>query len=397
VIGADVIGRDEIPQVRLRDLVAQARGKGSAEICDWQCRAVHYDASSPISLGLYRVAGTGREDGASYSWSLILKVVRSPGGVEVLPGVVMPMWVNELPPDDASFWKREVLFYRSRVPEDLPGPVAAPRCFAVDEMTPNVFWMWLEDVADADQGRWSLSRYVETAHHLGQFNGAYLAGRPLPTEPCLQGGWLRSTFVPGRRASAWQRLPDDAWEHLLIRHAFPSSVRERLARLWSERDAFLDELDSLPATFCHRDAWPPNLFVRDRPEGGRETVALDWAFAGVGPVGEEIAPLIAWCSLPNIDLETVQEKVLDSYLSGLAQSGWVGDPATVRHGYAATAILRYSFICTTVAVRAALSLQQGEPEGAAGQASEEEMLRNTALVHYLLNLADKVRGSASSA
>lgn len=388
-----MIGRNAIPEGRLRELVAQVRDTGDAEIGDWQCRALHYDASSPISLGLYRVAGTGRNDGEGGAWSLILKAVRSPGGVEVAPGVVMPMWADELPPDDASFWQRELLLYRSGLLGDLPGPVAAPRCFAVDEIAPNVFWIWLEDVEDADNGHWTLPRCVETAHHLGQFNGAYLAGHALPTEPWLQRGWLRSTFIAGRRAGAWQRLPDDAWEHPLVRDAFPTPIRDRLARLWSERDAFLDVLDSLPATFCHRDAWPPNLLVREKQGGGRETVALDWAFAGIGPVGEDIAPLIIWSSLPDADCETVQEAVLNSYLAGLGEVGWDGDSDIVRRGYAATAILRYCFICTAVAVHAVLDDHPGTPGRGVGHVNEKELRRNAAVVYHLLDLADEVRPS----
>lgn len=39
-----MIGRDAIPQARLRELVAQARGTEDAELGEWQCQALHYDA-----------------------------------------------------------------------------------------------------------------------------------------------------------------------------------------------------------------------------------------------------------------------------------------------------------------------------------------------------------------
>ena len=78
-----MIGRDAIPQARLRELVARVRGTEDAELGEWQCQALHYDASSPISLGLYRVAGTGRDREEDGAWSLILKAVRASGrGVE---------------------------------------------------------------------------------------------------------------------------------------------------------------------------------------------------------------------------------------------------------------------------------------------------------------------------
>jgi hypothetical protein len=38
---------------------------------------------------------------------------------------------------------------------------------------------------------------------------------------------------------------------------------------------------------CHFDVWRTNLFARSSPEGQEETVATDWAFAGIGAVGLE--------------------------------------------------------------------------------------------------------------
>ena len=86
-------------------------------------------------------------------------------------GEVVPTWVDDLPPTEFSYWQREPLLYRSGLLDDLPGGVAAAHCYAVDEVAPKVFWLWLEDVADADGGTWTLSRYTEVARHLGQFNG----------------------------------------------------------------------------------------------------------------------------------------------------------------------------------------------------------------------------------
>ena len=55
----------------------------------------------------------------------------------------------------------------------------------------------------------------------------------------------------------------------------------------------LAALDKLPQTFCHLDAYRPNLFLRRDADGSNQTVAVDWAFTGIASVGEEIANLLA--------------------------------------------------------------------------------------------------------
>ncbi len=293
-----------------------------------------------------------------------------------------------------SYWKREALLYRSGILNRLPGAVAAPRCYGVDEVAPRVFWLWLEDVADAHGGRWTLSRCAEAARHLGQFNGSYLAGHPLPAEPCLQAGWLRSWLESGRPGAAWLGVPLDVWDHPVIAKAFPPPTRERLIRLWDERFAMLDALDRLPVCFCHRDAWPPNLLSRNSRDGRRETVALDWAFAGIGPVGEEIAPLIAWADVPSEDLHDIETAVLSAYLVGLRDAGSDVDPGVVWQGYAATAVLRYSFVCMAVAVRyVTQSRSLASRARDCEDVSECAVAQNLGILRFLLDLADTVHAT----
>ena len=70
---------------------------------------------------------------------------------------------------------------------------------------------------------------------------------------------------------------------------YPPPVVAELRRLWDERERFLTALDRLPRTFCHHDAFRRNLLHRAGPEG-EELVAVDWAYAGHGAVGEELVP-----------------------------------------------------------------------------------------------------------
>ena len=87
---------------------------------------------------------------------------------------------------------------------DLPGGIAAPRCFAVEERADDSCWLWLEVVRDAVGPRWSLADYAQAADRLGRFNGAYLAGYPLPDAGWLgPPGALRGTLAGLRTWRRW--------------------------------------------------------------------------------------------------------------------------------------------------------------------------------------------------
>jgi hypothetical protein len=119
-----------------------------------------------------------------------------------------------------------------------------------------------------------------------------------------------------------------------------------LFHLWEERNLYLDALDRLPQTLCHLDLFRRNLFVRRTADGGEQTVVIDWAFAGRGAIGEELAPLVlasvAFHEVALAQAQVLEDIVLDGYLLGLQQAGWRGDPRQVRLGYTA-ASLRFRF------------------------------------------------------
>ncbi len=136
-------------------------------------------------------------------------------------------------------------------------------------------------------------------------------------------------------------------QHPLVRRWFPGDASDRFFRVWAERDLFLDALDRLPQTLCHRDLFRRNLFARRTVGGEDQSIAIDWAFAGRGAIGEELVPLILG-SIGFFEVEldraqTLEEVVLEGYLEGLHDAGWQGDPRQVRLGYAAAGSLRYRF------------------------------------------------------
>ena len=83
----------------------------------------------------------------------------------------------------------------------------------------------------------------------------------------------------------------------LLRRWWSDGLADRAERLWAERHALLDLLDRLPQTLVHGDADRRNFFARRAPTGRDETVAIDWAYAGVAAVGEDLVNLVVASAL----------------------------------------------------------------------------------------------------
>jgi hypothetical protein len=318
---------DAIDEATLTPLVQSALGNQAVEVVDWEVEQLHGGVG--VGTAIYRFAGQGRDQGQEVPWSLILKTL-CPGE----DNTTISVW---------DYYKREADAYGSGWLDDLPGGLAAPRCFGVVEHPDGTCWMWLEDVRDKFDSQWPLEHYGVVARHLGQFNGAYLAGRPRPEGAWLSANWMRQ-FVE-TSAPAIEPLRNSL-AHPLIARWFPGEDSVRVFRLWEERELYLGALERLPQTICHFDIFRRNLFARKTANGDDQTVVIDWAFVGRGPIGADLQPLIfASLLFYEVGLDRAQELegiVFEGYLEGLRDVGWRGDPRQARLGYAAARI-RYWF------------------------------------------------------
>lgn len=193
-----------LDQTTLTSLVRQSVGHDAVALSNWECQPLHGGAGQ--GLGVYRVQGTATVDGLARSWSLILKV---------LPAEAT---------GDSSGWHyppREWLAYQSGRLADLPGGLAAPRCFGSSVGPEGHGCLWLEEVSDEAGATWSLSDYGLVARRLGQFNGAYLAERPLPADAWLSRRWLKGWVE--ENASAVAQLVRLA-EHPIVQQVYQLSA-----------------------------------------------------------------------------------------------------------------------------------------------------------------------------
>jgi hypothetical protein len=315
-----------IDRATLTALVQRALGSKTVEVVNWQFQQLHGGLAAGSAV--FRFSGQGRDRGQTIAWSLILKVLRPDVGSA-----------------DASAWnyyRREADAYQSGWLDDLPGGLSAPRCFGVRDHRDGTCWIWLEEVAEEIGPQWPVEHFGVVARHLGQFNGAYLAGRPLPDWSWLSSDWLRHyieqsapVIEPLRNAlaSPWGRR----W--------LPEKDVGQYFRLWAERELYLDVLDRLPQTICHLDIFPRNLFAQRTADGDAKSVAIDWAFVGWGPLGADLHPLVWLSGVEGVGIARAQElegTAFEGYLEGLRDAGWRGDRRQVRLGYTAAGT-RYLF------------------------------------------------------
>lgn len=311
-----------VDQAHVTDLVRKALNRPGLEITGWQVKALQ--GGMEFDSAVYRYQGEALDGREMVPWSLILKSVKPT--------------LKASQPDGIWYWKREALAYQSGLLHNLPGGnLTAPTCYEMSEQPDGSLWLWLEDIQDDIAGPWPVEQYATVARHLGQFNGAYLSGQTFPSDSWITHGWLRKYVENATSMIAFIRNNRD---HPIVKSMFPGILLPQVLAIWDERESILGMLDKLPQVFCHQDAFRRNLFFR-----GGKTVAIDWGYMGVAPVGAELVALVAasigFWEIPSERVKDLDHLCFEGYLHGLREAGWNGDPRLVRAGYAVTLMLRY--------------------------------------------------------
>jgi hypothetical protein len=371
----------DIDEAELLAAMRTALGDPDVRPGDWRVTTVFTPMRAGFNGGVFRVEAEALAAGAARPWSCLVKVM-APAGDN-------PDYDH---PTGAAYWRREADAYASGCLANLPGGVRAPACYgvAVEDRGARI---WLEEAADEYDQHWPLSRFEVAARHLGQFNGAYLVGAPLPSFPSLQKVPLASYTYrsPDKLINVEQveAKGDPLWESL-----FPLPIAPRLRALAERQPHLIDALERLPQTFCHYDFADHNLFS---PAGSsaRETIAIDWESIGIGGVGQDAAVLgllpFGGAKIAPEHAPQLVEAVFQNYLDGLGAAGWKGDQALARFGFAADAALRWAFNAPPAAIVLDPAIRSRD-EGRTGKPFEELVVGRTAMAKVLLDLADEALG-----
>jgi hypothetical protein len=361
---------DAPASLALAEVAAVAPSLGlTAEVCGDEVQ-VELLAQPTIAdlatVGIWRVQGSRR------GWSAVCKVIRHAESAGTT-------WHSHPDRDHPFYWRREAEALGSDLLAGLRDGLRPPACYAVVDRDDGTTAIWMEDVAGSPASAWSFDRYRRAARDLGRMQGR-LADGPELAERWLSRDWLQLYVA---RRSTLGGVVDDAevWSHPGVEAVVPSDRAAALRQLWVDRQHFLSVLDTYPRTLCQLDFHPGNLF-----DVTGDTVVIDWAFAGVGALGEDVGALLVdavadFCVEPA-QLSELFENLVDGYSAGLAEGGCPRAVDDVRRAIAAGAAAKYGWLVPGV-----LSAYQRGRTTLNGRPIEEGARAWIAIADFLATLA----------
>jgi hypothetical protein len=239
-------------------------------------------------------------------------------------------------------------------------------CFGVEEVSKSQAWIWLEAREGAGpHALWTIEQLALAAYDFGALAAQWQSKLPdVGQYPWLAQRWLRGWVALVRIFAVDHFLEHDGCGNgSAVEQFLNGSTRRRIAELISDADDLLAGFDSQPVTLAHHDPQRGNLFAAAPNESPARTVAIDWGFFGLAPVGSDLGlhigqNIMSW----GIDQRRAAEHYRAStaaYISGLQDYGWSGDVDSVRFARATAAALNagawlameVSWLCPDMAER----------------------------------------------
>jgi hypothetical protein len=294
-----------------------------------------------------------------------------------------PNWRAGADESDWMFWRREACAYESGMFAELTDGLRAPECFYIANRSDGSVALWLEDLRGRCGSNWPVARYGTAGRHFGRWQGRTIVEDRIRANRWLSRNWLR-TYLTQRDVDDEILADDRPWQHAVLAEWFDPGDIARMRAMRADRSMFLDALALLPPVVSHLDLHPRNLFAD--PSG--TTAVIDWAYVGVGRVGEDVGNLVPDSVLdfhvPVDQIELLDQRITDAYNSGIADAGADIDPSRVRLGMTATMAAKYAWIAPAMA-RAIIE----ERDTLNGRPIGDAIETWAPAVQYLLNRADE--------
>ena len=317
---------DDLP---LLSAIRRSVGNPGARVTDWRKRALGDGFADAMAGGdgLILHSGTVLTSTGEQAFELVEKLCR-----------FLPLGRE---PNSWLYWKREALAYDSGALETQSMGLRAPVCFGVEFTEAPSAIIFIEAVSDP-QPVWTINTHARAAEALGAFNADRVGMPDLERHPWMAVGRAHSwTAIAAKILDDQEVLEGDPV--LSIWLAGPSL--RRTSELWKNLDMLTSALAELPKCFCHHDAFKRNLLFCRTAESEAEIVAIDWAFAGYGVIGEEIAAMVGaslmFCEIDPDEVEATIDAVFQGYLRGLETGGWSGSSTDARLGFCATTSMTF--------------------------------------------------------
>jgi hypothetical protein len=216
----------------------------------------------------------------------------------------------------ADSW-REIAVYRDGLVATLTGAVVTPQVHAVDK-TPGGTWIWLADVAEHLRAEWDVEGAARAVEAVAALHAAGRDALPPGQEWDIEEHDSFGHHLDQARASLHAQLAPGPDEPRLL----PAELARTALHLLDRAHLYSSELAEAPKCFQHGDFHIDNLGWS--PDG--RLLALDWAQAGVGPIGGDIGVFLSnftarGGSLGPLTRSRFDELIVERYGEALASLG----------------------------------------------------------------------------
>src|SRR4051794_21787034 len=217
--------------------------------------------------------------------------------------------------------RRELAAYRLGIAApSTAGRLGAPRLLGWRD-SDDAVEIWLEVLGDVDAGRWALDRFRVAARAIARWNAQWV-DRAVPDAFDAQDAWAERHGQPERVAEATGTL------EAFRRRRGVDGVMADLADPGFARTQAL--IETTPRRIVELATFPPVLPPPDLVRStlfavsARRVSAIDWEHVGRGPLGVDLAPLVAG--------SVRRGEASAAGMPGLGRLVLRGDAAAVRGG-----------------------------------------------------------------